>query len=134
MDLLMQMIIYFFTAEVLIFGNLMMFLNRITRNKNFYSKKNYYWLTFGGGLGKRMKMQISENSPPILTQTTTKAFRFQDNDNRNLIGSGLLNIEDDYTSSNKTKTYTNMLDGRIEGSTINYTFQFVNGSQYCKFA
>ncbi len=67
---------------------------------------------------------------PILTQTTTKAFRFQDNDKRNLIGSGLLNIEDDYTSTNKTKTYTNMLDGRIEGSEINYTFQFVNGSQY----
>ncbi|MCW8849601.1 MAG: type IX secretion system sortase PorU, partial [Melioribacteraceae bacterium] len=91
---------------------------------------NYFWLTYGGDLGKRMQNQISENSNPITTQTTTKAFRFQDNDKRNLIGSGLLNIEDDYTSTNKTKTYTNMLDGRVEGSEINYTFQFVNGSQY----
>ena len=104
--------------------------DRITRNKNYYSQKNYYWLTFGGNNGKRMETQNSENSAPVLTQTTTKAFRFQDNDNRNLIGSGLLNIEDDYSSSSKTKTYTNMLDGRIEGTDINYTFQFVNGSNF----
>ena len=33
--------------------------DRITRNKNFYSKKNYYWLTYGGEPGKRMEIQQS---------------------------------------------------------------------------
>lgn len=102
--------------------------NEVRRNKHFYSKKNYYWFTFGGETGKRMHNQASSSDEKTFTQTTTKAFRFQDNDNQNLIGSGLLFVDDDYSSSSPAKTYTHMLEGLVAGSTINYNFQFVNGS------
>jgi hypothetical protein len=102
--------------------------DKITRNKHYYSKKNYYWLTFGGQQGKRMGVQESESGTPIYIQNSTKSFKFQDNDNRNLMGSGLLFVDDEYNNANRTQTYIHMLDGLVDGSTINYSFQFVNGS------
>ena len=102
--------------------------DKIARNKHFYSKKNYYWLTYGGDSGKRMKKQQNITATAGIVQTTTKAYRFQDNDNQNLIGSGLLYVDDDYSSTNQSNTYIHMLDGLENGSTVNYTFQFVNGS------
>jgi Peptidase family C25/Propeptide_C25/FlgD Ig-like domain len=104
--------------------------DKITRNKHSYSKKNYYWLTYGGSNGKRMEIQSSVDGTPDLVQSTTQAYRFQDNDNQNLIGSGLLHVDDDFSSSSQSKTYAHMLDGLVAGSTINYTFQFVNGSTH----
>jgi peptidase C25-like protein/flagellar hook capping protein FlgD len=103
-------------------------VDKITRNMHWYSKKNYYWLTYGGSNGSRMEVQSSEVGTPNLVQSTTKAYRFQDNDNQNLIGSGLLHVDDDYSSSSQSKTYAHMLDGLVAGSIINYTFQFVNGA------
>ncbi|MCB9209968.1 MAG: type IX secretion system sortase PorU [Ignavibacteriales bacterium] len=100
----------------------------IRRKKHFYSKKNYYWLTFGGTTGKRMTSQNSSSGTPVVTQTTTRAFKFQDNDNQNLIGSGLLYVDDDYSTSSQTKTYIHTLEGLISSSEIKYAFQFVNGS------
>ncbi|MDX1699953.1 MAG: type IX secretion system sortase PorU, partial [Melioribacteraceae bacterium] len=102
--------------------------DKIKRNKHFYSKSNYYWITFGGSQGKRVNIQPNINGTPFLTKSTTKAYKFQDIDNQNLIGSGLLYVEDDYTNTSKTKTYMNMLEGLKNGTEINYTFQFVNGS------
>lgn len=103
--------------------------DRITRNKHSYSKKNFYWLTYGGSNGKRMETQLSLTGNADFEQTTTKAFRFYDEDNHTLIGSGLLYVADDYTNTNKTKTYINMLDGRVNNTEINYTVQFVNGAK-----
>jgi len=103
-------------------------LNKISRNKHFYSKQNYYWLTFGGEVGKRMETQPNLDSTPDFIQNTTIAFKSRDNDNQNLIGSGLLYVDDDYSSVSKSKTYTNTLNELLPNSTINYTFQFVNGS------
>ena len=103
--------------------------DRITRNKHWYSKKNYFWLTYGGINGKRMEIQQSLTGTADLEKSTTKAFRFQDNDKQNLIGSGLLHVDDDYTNTSKTKTYISMLDGRLNNSEIKYTFQFVNGAK-----
>ncbi|PID59817.1 MAG: hypothetical protein CR986_04545 [Ignavibacteriae bacterium] len=102
---------------------------KIIRNRNYYSKHNYYWLTYGGSEGKRMVTQQNVSGTADLIQTTTKAFKFQDVDNRNLMGSGLLFIEDDYTSTSKSKTYMHTLDGLQAGSKINYKIQFVNGSK-----
>ncbi len=104
-------------------------LGKITRNKHFYSKQNYYWLTFGGIQGKRMETQSSIDSPPDHIQNTTIAFKFRDEDNQNLMGSGLLYVGDDYSNVSKSKTYTNTLNNLLPDSSINYTFQFVNGSR-----
>lgn len=100
----------------------------ILRNKHFYSKQNYYWLTFGGEQGKRIETQQNITGSPDYIQSTTRAFKFQDNDNQNLIGSGLLYVEDDYSSTSNSKTYVHTLDGLVNGTEINYKFQFVNGS------
>ncbi len=48
MVLLIQMIIILFYGRGVDFWEFNDVSDRITRNKNFYSKKNYYWLTFGG--------------------------------------------------------------------------------------
>jgi hypothetical protein len=103
--------------------------DRITRNKHWYSKKNYFWLTYGGITGKRMDIQQSLSGTADLEKTNTKAFRFQDNDKQNLIGSGLLYVDDDYTNTSKSKTYISMLDGRLNNSEIKYSIQFVNGAK-----
>jgi Peptidase family C25/Propeptide_C25/FlgD Ig-like domain len=104
--------------------------NRVVRKKHWYSKKNYFWLTYGGSNGKRMEIQSGEAGTPNVVQSTTKAHRYQENDNQNLIGSGLLYVGDDYSSSSQSKTYLHMLDGLVAGSIVNYAFQFVNGSTY----
>ncbi len=103
--------------------------NKITRNKNYYSKKNYYWITYGGITGKRMETQNNLTATPNLIQTSTKAYVFRDEDNQNLMGMGLLYVDDNYNSTTKSKTYTNMLNEFISDSTINYTFQFINGAR-----
>ncbi len=101
---------------------------KITRNKHFYTKHNYYWLTYGGANGKRMSTQSNLNSEPDLQQNTTVAFKFRDEDNENVYKTGLLFVEDDYTNSSRTKTYSNSLNEIIPDSTISYTFNFINGA------
>ncbi|MCB0747967.1 MAG: type IX secretion system sortase PorU, partial [Ignavibacteriae bacterium] len=102
---------------------------RITRNKHWYSKKNYYWITFGGETGKRMSIQNNNTNSPGLNQTSTLAYKSKDDDNQNLMSTGLLYVDDNYTTSMKSITYTNTLNEIIPDSTINYTFQFVNGQR-----
>lgn len=101
---------------------------KITRNKHFYTKHNYYWLTFGGANGKRMSVQNNSTSNAEIQQKSTVAFKFRDEDKENVYKTGLLFVEDDYTNASRTKTYTNSLNEIIPDSTINYTFQFVNGA------
>ncbi|MFZ1288620.1 MAG: type IX secretion system sortase PorU [Melioribacteraceae bacterium] len=103
--------------------------NKITRNKNYYSKKNYYWITYGGSTGKRMETQNNLTATPNLIQTSTKAYVFRDEDNQNLMGMGLLYVDDNYNSTTKSKTYTNMLNEFISDSLVNYSFQFINGAK-----
>ncbi len=103
--------------------------DKITRNKNYYSNKNYYWITYGGSSGKRMTTQSNSSSQYDFVQNSTIAYQFRDLDKQNLMGMGLLFVEDNYNSSSKTKTYTNTLNELNSDSTINYTFQFVNGAK-----
>ncbi|MCP5062126.1 MAG: type IX secretion system sortase PorU, partial [Ignavibacteriae bacterium] len=99
----------------------------ILRNKNWYSKNNFYWLTYGGLNGKRMIEQNSLEASSELVQSTV-AFQFIDDDIQNLIGSGLMIVGDDFTSSKRSITYTHMLNELILGSEIDYSFAFVNGA------
>jgi hypothetical protein len=101
----------------------------IKRNKHWYSKHNYYWLTFGGSNGKRMQQQNNVNGQATYKQTSTVAFKFYDDDKENLLGSGLINVGDNFSNSKTSNTYTNMLNELVADSTIDYSFHFVNGSQ-----
>ena len=101
---------------------------KIKRNKHWYSKHNYYWITFGGSNGKRMKKQINEKTKATYIQKTTVAFKFRDDDKINLLGSGLLCVGDNFSSSKTSNVYTNTLNELISDSTINYSVHFVNSS------
>ncbi len=100
----------------------------IKRNKHWYSKHNYYWITFGGNNGRRMQIQNSVNSQTDYVQTSTVAFKFYDDDKENLLGSGLLNVGDNFSNTKTSNTYTNMLNEFVADSTINYSYHFINSS------
>lgn len=104
-------------------------LKKVIRNKHFYSKKNYYWLTYGGEVGKRMNVKENISDSPNKIINSTLAYIHKDEDKQNLIKSGLLYVGDDFTYSVRSNTYTEMLHEHIADSTINYAFQFVNGSK-----
>ena len=101
---------------------------KILRNKNWYSKHNYYWITSGGNPGKRMEVQNSLDEPNPTKQTSTKSFKFLDDDKTNLLRSGLIDVGDEFSANARTKTYVNTLSELIPDSGINYSFQFVNSS------
>ncbi len=104
-------------------------LNAIKRNKHWYSKHNYYWLTVSGSNGKRMLKQSNVAGQAAYKQNSTVAFKFYDDDKENLLGSGLIDVGDNFSNSKTSNTYTNMLNELIADSTIDYSFHFVNSSQ-----
>lgn len=102
--------------------------NRIERAYHPYSNENYYWITYGGNNGKRIstKSSLSQSNP--LVKTTSKAFEFWDEDKINIGNSGRLFLGDDFSANMKSRTYTKLLEGFVQGSQINYTFRFLNAA------
>jgi len=98
----------------------------IRRRKDYYSHKNYYFITSGGADGKRMEIQNSLDESQKYVQTTTKARTFFEEDKINLIKSGVIYLGDEFTSSNNSRTYVTSLPGLIPNSKITYAFNFVN--------
>jgi len=101
----------------------------IKRYNNPFSDKNYYWITFGGTIGKRIQNKSSLNTNPDYIQSSTVAFLDYEVDKINLAKSGRQFFGDDYSQSVTSRTYINKLDNRISSFPINYKFRFVNGSQ-----
>jgi len=101
---------------------------KIERAKHHYSNENYYWITYGGSAGKRISAKVSINDPNPLVKTTSKAFEFLDEDKINVGKSGRIFLGDDFSSTMKSRTYTKMLEGFIQGSQINYSYRVVNAS------
>ncbi|MFZ1518321.1 MAG: type IX secretion system sortase PorU, partial [Ignavibacteriaceae bacterium] len=93
-----------------------------------YSAKNYLWITSGGSNGKRMSDKPGLNSTASFNQTTTSAFADWEVDKINLGKTGRQNFGDNFTSSVNSRTYTNTLNGRVNGTPINYNFRFAVGS------
>jgi len=104
----------------------------IIRIKQPYSKKNYYWLTYGGANGKRISNKQSNNVTNAYQQTSTLAFKSLDKDSINIGRSGRDYLGDQlYNSTNsstKSKTYLTTLNGIIPSSIIKYNFRVVNSS------
>ncbi len=99
---------------------------KIKRNKHWYSKENYYYITSGGADGKRMQPKPSLNVNNPYKQTSTKAFKFSDEDKHYILPSGIIIVGDDFSLNNNSRTYVTMLDNRIETEPVKYNFQFVN--------
>lgn len=101
----------------------------IVRNKSYYSKVNYYFLTFGGVTGKRMENIGNAGSTSGYNQTSTYAFNFSDNDKVNLLKSGRLAFGDEFNTSIKSRSYITAIPNRVEGTPIVYKYQVGNYSQ-----
>lgn len=100
--------------------------SKIIRNKNWYTRENYFWLTFGGSQGKRINTVQSENSSNPQIQTSTLAFEFNDEDNINVIKSGLVYVSDEYSSSKISYTYITPIMDHISGTEVKYNYSFGN--------
>lgn len=101
---------------------------KFKRAYNPYSKENYYWITAGGTNGKRIQNKQSlDNSSPIIPATTS-AFAFWEEDKINIGKTGRYFMGDEFTESNKTRTYTSKVEGIVSGFPIYYRYRFANNS------
>lgn len=100
----------------------------ITRNKNYSSKQNYFWITSGGTQGKRMNSKNSVSAGNSFNQTYTKAFMFYDDDRINIGKSGRDYWGEELNASKTNYTIVNMLNERIESEPVSYKFRVANAS------
>ncbi|HEX9251899.1 MAG TPA: C25 family cysteine peptidase, partial [Ignavibacteriaceae bacterium] len=100
----------------------------IKRFKNPYSTKNYFWITSGSTNGKRIIEKPGLTTTPALIQTSSSAYADWEIDKINLGKTGRQFFGDDFSSSVTSRTYTNSLNGRINGTPINYNLRFAIGS------
>lgn len=101
---------------------------RIMRQKHTYSKKNYYWLTFGGSNGKRLSEKTSLNESNTFRQQYSFAYRSLDKDTINIGKSGRDYLGDELNTTTTSRTYISTLNGRVPASRINYKFRIVNSA------
>ncbi len=101
-------------------------LKKILRKKDYYSKENYYWITFGGEKGKRMQLQKNSNAGSYYLQTTTIANQFNDEDKINLIKSGVIYVGDEFNSTNSSRTYVTPIENIVPNSIVKYKISFIN--------
>ncbi|MFC2083838.1 type IX secretion system sortase PorU [Bacteroidota bacterium] len=101
---------------------------KINRNRNYSSKKNYYWITSGGLPGKRMETESSLSETADIMQDRTLSFNYLEEDNINIGKSGRDYWGDEFNSSVLSKTYLTTLEGIISGSKISYNFRLANAS------
>ena len=101
---------------------------RIARNRSYYSNKNYYWITSGGQQGKRMEIQNSLDSPQAVKQTETYSFIAHENDDVNLMKSGIVLAGEKFSASSNSESFMNILHNRAASTPINYVVQVINYS------
>ncbi len=101
---------------------------KIARNRHWYTNKNYYWITSGGGNGKRMEIQNSLQNLSPAVQTTTDAFVSHEEDKYNLMRSGRILVGEDFTSLANSRTFINTLNNIVSGKKLDYVIEFVNFS------
>ena len=104
---------------------------RIIRFHDPYSNANYYWITSGGSLGKRIQPETSLSSQTSYQQTTTKSFVYWEKDEINIGESGREYMGDIFDASNPitlSRTYTNKLNNIVSGSQLTYNISFINAS------
>ncbi len=101
---------------------------KILRNRHYYSKLNYYFLTYGGNTGKRMSSEGDSFQSGTVEQTVTKGFEYLEENKVNLLKAGRMSFGDEFSSAVKSRTYITTLANRIDNTPIVYNFQVVNFS------
>lgn len=100
----------------------------VRRNINPYSTANYYFITSGGANGKRISQKNGLNVPSATIRTTTAAFVYHEEDRINIGKSGREFYGEEFSESNKSRTFTLKLDGLLAEFPINYKTRFINAS------
>jgi len=100
----------------------------IIRVKQPFSKKNYYWLTYGGTNGKRISNKQSLNISGAYQQISTLSFKSFDKDSVNIGRSGRDYFGDQLDNTTKSRTYLTTLNGIVPSSLISYNFRVANAS------
>ena len=100
----------------------------ISRIKNPFTKKNYYWLTYGGTNGKRIIDKSSLNNTNAYKQTWTFAHKSLDKDSINIGKSGREYLGDVLDNTTKSRAYLTSLNGIVPASLIKYKTRFVNAA------
>jgi len=103
-------------------------VKNIVRIKQPFSKKNYYWLTYGGSNGKRISNKPSLNVAGAYQQISTLAFKSLDKDSVNIGRSGRDYFGDQLDNTTKSRTYLTTLNGIVLSSVIKYNFRVANAS------
>ncbi len=98
------------------------------RYTNNYSNVNYCWITAGGSQGKRMENEDPVNSTNPTVTESTSAFAYWDVDKVNIGKSGRDFFGDEFLQSVTSRTYLTKLEGRIQGSAVQYKYRFANAS------
>ncbi len=98
----------------------------IIRNHNWFSKKNYYWITWGGSDGKRVGEQSVATPSNYFVQNTTNAYLYHEKDLFNVIKSGRTFFGESFSYSQRTQTFENTLYNRVPGSLISYKYAVGN--------
>lgn len=102
--------------------------SKISRYYHPYSSENYYWITAGGEPSKKMQIIRSSDAASGLTQNESDAYLSYEEDKLNKFGTGRLYVGDEFSLNTKSRVYTNLLEGLIEGSPIYYNYQFLSAS------
>lgn len=100
----------------------------VMRTKNYYSKKNYYWLTFGGTTGKRIADKASLNISNAAVQTFTRAFKSYEKDSLNIGETGREYFGEQLDANLKSRTFINSLNGWVINTPISYTVRVAHTS------
>jgi hypothetical protein len=100
----------------------------IRRYFHLYSNSNYYFITSGGGAGKRIENKPSLNQTPGIIQTSTKAYKDWEVDKINIGRTGRVFVGDDFSQSTTSRVYMNTLNGRLDNFPVQYNWRFVNAS------
>ena len=95
---------------------------------NHYTNDNYYWLTYGGGAGKRMVDQPSLSGPAAAVEDRFRDAVYLEEEKRNLLQSGKDWVGQNLDIAGSSFTYRTDLPGLVQGSTIFYRLMLWTGS------
>ncbi|MEJ5350504.1 MAG: type IX secretion system sortase PorU [Melioribacteraceae bacterium] len=101
---------------------------KIVRVKHPYTKKSYYWLTFGKTNGKRVSIKSSLNLPNVSQQQYTFAYKSNDKDSIKVGPSGREYYGDEFSGTRNSRNYITTLTGILPNSRVNYNFRLINTS------
>ncbi|MBU2447297.1 MAG: type IX secretion system sortase PorU [Bacteroidetes bacterium] len=93
-----------------------------------YSDNNYYWLTWGGAIGKRITAKSSSLDAATDVVTSTTGFVLNHEFKKKVSKTGREWFGDEFNDRTRYRIYNNKLPGLIPEQTITYKFNVISRS------